>query len=358
MTEAAAQARVRAAFRAQVAHCTNLGSPFTARLSELFAERLTADGVVGRRALGWTGDPSPKVDGLPLRLAGGLHALVRSGEAAELAAVYPPHTAGDDALWAAVVRTLDEHAAFLDRWLEHPPQTNEVARSSALMGGLLVLAARFGLPFAIYELGASAGLNLNLDRFRHDLGGVVAGDTASAVRLAPAWEGPPPPDAPVEIVRRRGVDVAPLDAGDPAARARLLAFVWADQTERVARLEAALAVAAEHPPEIDAADAADWIEPRLAVEAETGVCRVVQHTIAWQYFPEATKARIRARLDEAGARASADAPLAWLRLESEAVGARLRLTVWPGGEDTVLAEPDAHVRGVRWLLKSPPARDR
>lgn len=340
---------VRAAFLAQEAHCRNLGSPFTARLSRLFAERLTERTAVGRRVLAWTGDPRPKGDGLPLRLAGGLHALARAGRAPGLAAVYPPNHAGDDALWAEVERALTDHAAFLDRWLDSPPQTNEIARGSALTAGLLVLSKRFGLPFALYELGASAGLNLNLDRYRHELGGVIAGDPASAVRLAPAWEGDAPPDAPVRILRRRAVDQAPLDATAPEDRDRLLAYVWADQTERLARLEGALAIAALHPPAVGPADAADWAEAHLAVEPEPGVCRVVQHTVAWQYFPEATKARVRARLEAAGARASAEAPLALLRLESEPDAFRLRLTVWPGGEERVLAEPEAHVGRVRWF---------
>lgn len=81
------------------------------------------------------------------------------------------------------------------------------------------------------------------------------------------------------------MDRNPLDVRDPATRARLAAYVWVDQRERSARLEAALDLAAADPPPIDQADAADWLETKLSTAPEAGVCRVVMHTIAYQYFP-------------------------------------------------------------------------
>ena len=85
-----------------------MGSPFTARLCRLLAERLAPGDPVSDRVLGWPGDPSHRADALPLRLAGALHGLVVEGRDAGLAAVYPPHhaAADDDALWAAVDRRL------------------------------------------------------------------------------------------------------------------------------------------------------------------------------------------------------------------------------------------------------------
>lgn len=46
-----------------------------------------------------------------------------------------------------------------------------------------------------------------------------------------------------------------------------------------------------------------------------------------------------------GARATADAPFAWLRMESPPrtlAIVELRLTLWPGGEDRLLAEVHPH----------------
>ncbi|WEK39846.1 MAG: DUF2332 family protein [Candidatus Brevundimonas colombiensis] len=348
------EAAVRRAFAEQGVICTRMGAPFTGRLCRLVGERLTADGAIGRRVLGWIGVPSHQGDALPLRLMGGLHDLARSGGDEALAATYPPHPAPDDdaTLWAVVARVLDDHADSLSPWLDGPPQTNEVGRSAALMAGLLVLAERFGLPFATYELGASAGLNTVLDRYAYRLGDIEAGMAGSLVRLTPTWTGASPPRGDVEILRRAGVDRNPLDVRDPATRARLAAYVWADQRERLARLEAALDLAAADPPPIDQADAADWLEAKLSTAPEAGVCRVVMHTIAYQYFPPEGQARIRACLAAAGARATTDAPLAWLSFEAmlDTVDRRpaLDLTVWPGGETQRLAICQPHGAEIDW----------
>lgn len=75
------------------------------------------------------------------------------------------------------------------------------------------------------------------------------------------------------------------------------------------------------------------------------------HSIAARYFPAATRTRIAAHLAAGGASASAAGPLAWLRFETDpAAGDRpaLRLTLWPGGEDRLLAQGSAHGHWVAW----------
>jgi hypothetical protein len=68
-----------------------------------------------------------------------------------------------------------------------------------------------------------------------------------------------------------------------------------------------------------------------------------------EYLPAAVRARFHATLREAAARATADAPFAWLRLEPT-TGYRalaVSLTLWPGGRDRVLAVCGAHGTDVR-----------
>lgn len=343
----ATQDEVRASFAEQAFWCGRLGSPFTARLCETLGKRLDRASAVGRRALAWPGDPRALADALALRLCAGLHFMVRERRAPGLASLYPPAPLpGEAALWAALAPLLDDPR--LEAWLESAPQTNEVGRSAVLMSGLLTIAARFGQPMRLYELGASAGLNLLLDHYRYDLGGLVVGDRESAILLQPEWEGPPPPDAMVRIVGRAGADLNP--ARLPQDAARLPAYLWPDQPERLARLEAALAIAADHPPRVDKADAADWIEAVLALAPEPGVTRVVMHSVAFQYFGAEAQARVARHIESAGAAADAAAPLAWLRFEKEPDADRysLRLRTWPGG-DSLLAWTHPHGRKLTWL---------
>ena len=226
---------------------------------------------------------------MPLRLAGGLHALARRDPSSALAAIYPPRELpSDEAIWAAVGATLRTDESELLRWLDLPPQTNEPARSAALMAGLLVIAAETRLPIALYEVGASAGLNLVPDRYFCRLGETTAGPAGSRVALAPGWTGNSPPSAEVTVARRRGVDLAPLDVRASADRERLAAYVWADQRERLARVVAAVEIAASDPPAIDRGNAADWVEDVISPEPEQGIVRVLTHTIAFQYFPPET----------------------------------------------------------------------
>jgi hypothetical protein len=239
----------------------------------------------------------------------------------------------------------------LGPWLDSAPQTNEVGRSAVLMSGLLVIAARFGLPLRLYELGASAGLNLQLDRYAYDLGGRAAGDPASPLKLRPDWKGPPPPEAAVRIIGRAGTDLNPVAL--PENRERLIAYVWPDQAQRLAQLDAAIALAASDPPHLDQADAADWIETSLKLAPEPGVTRVVMHSVAFHYFDESTQKRVAAHIDAAGSSASADAPLAWLRYEEQSGDAHfsLRLRMWPGG-DRLLAWTHPHGKSVEWVMEA------
>ena len=347
MPGSATEAAVRAAFARQAHWAGKLGSPFMVRLCALLGERIDRETEVGRRVLDWPGRADAFADALPLRLAGGLHALVRRGDLPGLADCYPPNKLPDaESLWEALGPALAE--PDLLPWLDSAPQTNEVGRSAVLMAALLVVADLFPRPVELLELGASAGLNLLLDRYGYDLGGLRTGDPGSPLQLEPQWMGDRPPDARVEVAGRRGVDLNPLDPRSDGER--LLAYVWPDQRRRLAQLEAALEIARPDPPRVDQGDAADWTEARLAEPRVPGVTRVVLHSIAFQYFPEETKRRIAAAIEDAGTAATAAAPLAWLRYEHDAGEERitLRLRTWPG-QESLLAYCHPHGSVVHWV---------
>jgi hypothetical protein len=339
---------VRAAFHNQALFCDRSGTPLTAAVVRGIEAALDRSTETGRRALDWPGDPRGSGDSLPLRLAGGFHALARRSVDGRLSRLY----AGDLSDAAEIIRDiLHRFDGELTGWLDSPPQTNETGRAGPIMAGLLLLAAEYRLPFELIELGASAGLNLNMDRFGYRLGDTQAGDPASPLQLAPQWEGESPLAAQVEVVARRAVDQNPIIISDPAQRDRLTAYCWADQAERMQRLDAALALADRYPPAIEPGDAADFAEAALAVPQAEGVCRVVYHTIFWTYLPPDKQARIRAALSRAGEAATAARPLAWLRYELNGEGgvAELHLQQWPGGGERHLATGHPHGSKLRWL---------
>jgi len=341
---------VRESFRLQARYCRELGSPFTALLCETLGNNLDAQTRVGREVLSWPGKPDAMNDSIPLRLAGGLHALAMSNSEAVLTACYPPNPLPDEnSFWAVLANVLANQSAELLPWLEHPPQTNEVARSAVLMAGLLVVASETKLPLRLYEVGASAGLNLILDRYSYRLGDVEAGTSGARLRLAPRWIGSSPPNASFEVAGRRGVDLLPIDISTAAGRERLLAYVWPDQPQRLMRTRAALEIACADPPRIEKGDAADWAENEISIASEQGVARVLMHSVAFQYFSADAQKRIREHIQDVGSLARSDAAFAWLRMEGTRNGDfSLTLTIWPSGEERILAAPHAHGTEIEW----------
>ncbi len=344
-------ADVRAAFANQVAYCRANGAPITARVCEAFEIALDRSTDFGARVLGWRGDPL--ADALPLRCAGGLHALHLSGTAPEIAPLYAPVAIEIEQSSMLLAYAIAAHEPALLPWLASAPQTNEAGRSANFIAALLWLADR-GLPprFALNEIGSSAGVNLMLARYRYTLGGVSVGPENAPVVLAPEWRGSPQPDRAIDLVSARGCDVAPVDLSDPAQADRLRAYIWPEHTERFARLDAAIDCARDDAPEIVAADAADFVDAILAAPQDAGTTRVLMHSIVWQYLPQASRKRITAAMTGAGARATADRPLAWISLEANRENFRheLRVRHWPdgGANRTWLGSSHAHGRWIDW----------
>jgi hypothetical protein len=244
---------------------------------------------------------------------------------------------------------IDDGGERLAELLAQGVQTNEVGRSAALVGGFLE-AARPGLPLRVLEVGASGGLNLLFDRYRYvDADWSFGPEDSPLVFRSPWFGGAPDVAVPLEVIERRGCDLAPIDVGVEAGRRRLRSFVWADQLDRLGRLDAALQVAAATPPTVDAADASEWVERQLA-RPVTGVCTVLTHAIVFQYLSEQGRARMLAAIEAAGARSTEDAPLAWLRLEPGGDQAELRLTTWPSGVTRLLATSAYHGPPVVWRV--------
>ncbi len=336
-------------FRFQAAGCRVLGSPIWGEMLSRCEADLAAAGPTAALLDGWEGDPG--ADNLPLRLAGAMHFLALTERAPKLAAQLPSTGGSFDATaaWQAWQELAVTRAEELRALLREPVQTNEVQRCCALYGGFLACARAFGAPLRLLEVGSSAGLNQLFDRYRYELGTARFGDESAALALRTDWRGPELTPVPLEVASREGCDPNPIDLRDPLRRLRLLSFVWPEQDERLARLRAAFAIAQATPPRITRAHADVWLAEQLAAPA-LGVTSVVFHSVVWWYVPEPERERIVATLLAAGARATREAPLAWLRMENEPKAyAELRLTLWPGGEERLLARTHWHGTWVEWL---------
>ena len=332
-------------FRGQAGWCARLGSPIYAHMIEKAADDLERGGPVWRVVEPYVDRPFNFTH--HLRLMGATHRLALAGEAPELAAHYPS-TGGDgdaEAAWKAFIALVEERPITLDRAV----QTNEVGRTAALLGGFLTVADQTGLGLRVLEIGASAGLNLRWDRFRYEAADWAFGDSASPARIPCEYhDGRPPLPAQVWVMERAGCDPAPIDATSEDGSLTLQSFIWPEQTERLELLRGAIEVARRVPVTVDEASATDWVEERLARE-RGGSATVLFHSIMWGYLTDDDRARITQALVDAGERATASEPLAWLRMEPGADQTDVTLTTWPGGDERVIARAGYHGRPVEWL---------
>jgi hypothetical protein len=336
----------------QAHSCAQMGSPLYGRLLRAAAEDAEAGGIV------WD-VLEPHVapgrgNAVALRLMAAVHRLVLTGRAPALAAYYPsvggdPGDPDSHDAWSAFRASLEARSEDARALAARPCQTNEVGRCAPLMFGFLAVAARTRLPFRLLELGCSAGLNLRWDLFRYSGGGAAWGPPESPVDLSGFWaDAPPFADAAITVVERRGCDLHPLDPTTEETRLTLQSSVWADQVARFARLRGALDLARQVPAPADAASLDAWLPGQLA-ERRPGVATVVYHSVVDEYLPDAARRSFYATMEEAGARATEEAPLAWVRLEPASLVREhaTTLRLWPGGEERRLAFSGAHGTGVR-----------
>ncbi len=337
--------------RRQAQACARLGSPMYASLLERVAEDVEAGGVCAQVLRGHEDDPGPSA--LALRLLGSVHRLVLERRAPGLAGFYP--SVGGrfalDGAWAALRALLASQPDEVRAGLERAPQTNEVGRAAALMGGLLHVGARWQHPVRLFELGSSGGLNLRADHFGYaDQAGRRFGDPTSPVQLR--WSGRAlEPWPALQIRTRLGCDVHPVDPATTEGRLLLTSYVWADQTERLARLRGAFEVAARVPAGVRRARAADFVS---GVDLVAGTTTVVWHSVMWQYLDRDEQQVVHARLAELGAAATDEQPFVHLRLEP------MRRTpdgphdflvagqLWPGGKLRILGESAGHGVPTTW----------
>jgi hypothetical protein len=295
-----------------------------ARSSPLYQH--LAAGVADRAPVARLLAEAPVAQRLPMLLFAAVHELVLRGADHELAQWYPSVMGGraravpDAADSSAAIEAFVDvcrvyHDDIVTTMRTRATQTNESGRVAATYPALSLIDG----PLALIELGASAGLNLQLDRFRIQLhhpdasgGAVIGGDPHSSVIVSSSCaRGSLPPAGPLRIVSRLGIDLDPLDVADPVAVRWLQACVWADETERMARLRAAVAVCRVDPAPMLRGDMLELVTPAVDGVAENGSHPVVVHTWVAAYLSTREQLRLTATIDAIGAKRDLD----WVFME-------------------------------------------
>ncbi len=324
-----------------------------AALCRKFADNVERGGIVARLVSSVA--PPHRKRATALRLAGALHYAALSGRSPQLAQTYPANNPdwNIDTLWEFAHSYLDSDFDHVEAFIQSDPQTNETRRAIALLPGFQAISGRFKKPLHLLELGASAGLNQNWDKFSYSGGDWdVLASPDRGVSIKTDWDAPgPDADLPIVVSSRGGCDLNPIDLGKGDNQNRLKSYCWADQPERLARLDAAMKLAVEERVHIDQADAAQWLERKLK-NRPNGETAVIFHSVFLHYPPSAIRNKIIDLIETAGRHATPDAPLAWLCMEADSVFEknnpklgvfRVRLQTWPGGDVETLGYTDGHV---------------
>lgn len=216
---------------------------------------------------------------------------------------------------------IESYPAFrsflLSRWddlsatmLARRTQTNEARRCAVLMP---LLAAIPG-PVALLEVGASAGLCLQPDRYayRYD-GGTTLGTSALVLECRTSGETPLPGRLP-DVVWRAGLDLNPLDVRSDEDVRWLRSLIWPEQTDRFAVLDKAVTIARTDPAPIVRGDLLTDLAA-VAAGAPPDATLVIYHSAVLGYLAEGQ----RAQFVDAVRSIAAARPAVWLSNEGPRV---------------------------------------
>ena len=250
-----------------------------------------------------------------------------------------PHARDLLAMHAEAVRTVMQ---------QRRTQTNEPGRCAVL----LPVLARLGGPLALLEVGASAGLCLLPDCYGYDYGHrrIAPPAPGAPVLVCRASANTPLPAVQPNIAWRAGLDLHPVDLAKAAERAWLETLVWPEQSDRLARLHAAMAVAQADPPPVMRGDLLRDL-PALARTAPAGARLVVFHSavlayVAAQVQRDAFAAMVR---DLGAVWISNEAPGVFpsIRARTPRRGSRGAFLLAVDGEPVAWTDP--HGGSIEWL---------
>lgn len=278
-----------------------------------------ADAVVADRAALELFGQAPPAAHLPLTPLAAARYLLLDGLDHPLGDVYAGRSDADPGpLFLDLCRS---QAAELLALLEmRRVQTNDCGRSALLGPACTWVAAQLPGPYALVDVGTSAGINLLCDRYRLDYGAHGAtgpADSPVHIQCEVAGGAPPIAERLPTFDHRLGIDLSPIDLSDEADARWLLACVWPD-TGRAERVEASIRLAQQHPPALLAGRANDVL-PAVLDYLPDDTTAIVTTTWAFGYF----SMEERVAFDVLLADASQRRPIAWISAEGAGTVAAL-----------------------------------
>lgn len=136
----------------------------------------------------------------------------------------------------------------------HHTQTNEAGRIGVLLPALDAIHRACGKPLALLEFGASAGLVLHPEAWRYhytardgsERGMLSGARPVGDLRVLVSEQVVLPQSCP-QVDWKLGIDLNPLDLRRPGTADWLRLLIWPGQTERLDRLNLAIAAAERDP---------------------------------------------------------------------------------------------------------------
>ena len=294
----------------------------------------------------------------PNMLFAAVQYLLLSGLEHPLAGHYPVIAGSESLPGPAFPRFRDFCLGHRDRIVElvatRRTQTNVVRRCTCLLPAFALVRGESSLPLALIDMGASAGLNLNFDRYaysyRRDGNEILRwGPPRARIRLEAELRGSaglPRLPAAIPVASRDGIDIDPVDPANADRMLWLRALIWPEHVERHQQLMDAAAELEASPIRMHAGDAAELL-PDLVESVPREHALVVYSTIAFYQFPRESRSRIADTL------AAASAARAVWQIAMEGWSPQLSVTRYREGtrETEMLADVSAHGWWIDWRLE-------
>lgn len=230
-------------------------------------------------------------------------------------------------------------------------QTNVVRRCTCLLPVFSLVSKESGLPLALVDIGASAGLNLNFDRYyytyEHNQKEVAHwGMVGSKIHLKSDLRGSgllPPLSCAIPVASRDGIDLDPVDLTNPDQLLWLRALIWPEHVDRHQQLMDAARELRQSDIQLHRGGAVDVL-PTLMSSMPQEHAMVVYSTIALYQFPTED----RKRLTHALLVASENRPI-W-RIALEGNNPTLSITRYRdgSGHSETLADASPHGWWINW----------